>query len=108
MKLLTLAAAVVLSTATAAFAQQTTTPPNPNNCSPAFPNCSSVINGNNKTPGNTPGTSRNEMRQEGQIPQTAREPAPMNTFDCPPGQVNCVPPSHPGATTGSPPANRSR
>jgi hypothetical protein len=99
MKRLTLATVVALSMSTAAFAQSTTTPPNPNNCSPAFPNCSSSINGNNKTPGNQPGTSRNEMRQEERIPQTATDPnLPMNRYDCQTGAANC-PPNSPAGTS---------
>jgi len=91
MKLLTFATIVALSISSAAFAQSTATPPNPNNCSPAFPNCASAINGNNKTPGNTPGTYRNGLKQEDRAPQTATDPGPMNTYGCPQGQVNCTP-----------------
>ena len=106
MKLLTLATVATLTISSAAFAQSTTTPPNPNNCSPAFPNCASGIDGNNKTPGNTPGTSRNELRQEEKIPQTATEPdLPMNRKNCQTGTANCEPfPNGGGATNGSPPA----
>lgn len=91
MKILTLATIIALSSGGAAFAQSVATPPNPNNCSPAFPNCASSINGNNKTPGNTPGTYRNGLKQEERAPQTATEPEPMNTYGCPAGQTNCVP-----------------
>jgi len=91
----TLVTFLVLTTASAAFAQSTTPVnpnTNPNNCSPAFTNCSSATDDSNKTPGNTPGTSRNEMRQEEQIPQTATEPdLPMKSPNCAPGQTNCPP-----------------
>lgn len=74
MKLLTFATVAALTVSAAAFAQSTTPVQpnaNPNNCSPAFPNCTAE---DNKTPGNTPGTYRNELRQEGKTPQTATEP----------------------------------
>ena len=100
MKLLAFATIAALSASATAFAQSTATPPNPNNCSAAFPNCASDTEGVNKTPGNTPGTSRNEMRQEDKIPQTAQDPRPMNTFDCPAGQVNCTPNSDTGRSPG--------
>jgi len=94
MKIPTLATLIVLTSAGAAFAQSTTPlnpNANPNNCSPAFPNCGTATDGNNKTPGNTPGTSRNEMRQEEQIPQTATEPDLPMKQNCAPGQANCPP-----------------
>ena len=91
MKLPLLAMTVAMMTASAAFAQSSSTPrnpnANPNNCSAAFPNCTGV----NKTPGNSPGTARNTMRQEEKIPQTARNPnLPMKEHDCPANEPNCT------------------
>jgi len=113
MKLLSLATIAALTVSAAAFAQSTATPPNPNNCSPAFPNCSSVINGNNKTPGNTEGSFRNEQRQQGQLPQTSPDPnLPMNNYACKQGQANCPsgPAPVPGATgpATAPPSSMGR
>lgn len=105
MKLLTFAAIAAMSVSAAAFAQSTTPVQpnaNPNNCSPAFPNCTGD-EGGNKTPGNTPGTYRNELKQEDKIPQTATEPdLPMKQQNCGPGQVNCVPNANSGPATALP------
>jgi hypothetical protein len=90
MKLPVLALFAAMSIAGTAFAQSSNTAPvnpnaNPNNCSPAFPNCIGV----NKTPGNSPGTARNAARQEGKIPQTATEPNLPIKERCPSDEPNC-------------------
>ncbi len=99
MKLLALVSVIALTAATGAFAQSA--PPlaneNPNNCSPALPNCATDQGGSsNKTPRNAEGTGANARMNEQQGAMPAGTGAGASNgikggTTCPPGESACAP-----------------